>query len=84
MKNIPILDEVVFAFHTLAARLFGALLSLMLDIILIRDGFGANKAPFKIRMDHARRIGAVAPLRTVQARASFGPQVKKVVRSSRA
>ena len=53
------------------------------DEVVGGDGLGPDKSHAEIGMDGTVAQARVAPVRTVQARASFGPAVKKVSRSSR-
>ena len=46
------------------------------DVVFIGDGLCADEAAFEVGVDHARGLGAVAPIGTVQARTSFTPAVK--------
>ena len=56
MHDIAVLHDVVLAFNTQFTRLFRALLAIIIDKILIGDGFGADKAFFEIGMDDCRRF----------------------------
>ena len=62
MQHVAILHNVVLAFLPEFPRFFCALLALAGDEIIIRHGFGANEAAFKIRMNHSGglRCGAMA------------------------
>ena len=83
MQHVAVGDRVVLAFEAELARLARARLAPAGDIIRVGDGLGADEAPLEIGVDDARRLGALVPFSTVQARASFGPAVKKVTRCKR-
>ena len=81
MHDVAVLHDVVGAFEAHLAGVLGALLAAAGDEIGVGDRLGADEALLEIAVDDAgglRRLGAA---RTVQARASFGPAVKKVIRS---
>ena len=61
MEDIPVLDEVFFALYTLAARLFGALLALMLDIVGVRYGFARMKPRSKSVWITPAALGPLRP-----------------------
>ena len=83
MEDVAVLDDVFFAFLAHLAGVLARLLAAQFDEALIGDGFGADEAAFEIGVDGAGGFGARALRRTVQARASLGPTVKKVIRSKR-
>ncbi len=80
--DVAVLDDIVLAFGAEFTRLAGRRLATERDIVLVGHGLGADEAALEVAVDDARRLGAFDPFSTVQARASFGPTVKKVIRSS--
>ena len=79
MQHVAVGDDIILAFEPEFAGLPRARFAIAGDIIVIGDGLGADKALFEIRVDDARRLRRpCAPCSIVQARASFGPAVKKV------
>jgi uncharacterized protein YllA (UPF0747 family) len=58
MQHVAVLDDVFLAFCTHLPCVLRALLTPVLDEVVIRDGLGADVAAFEICMDDARRLGA--------------------------
>ena len=85
MHDVAVADDVIGAFEAHLAGVLGALLAAMGDEIVIGNGLGADEALLEIGMDAAGGLRrAWCRVRTVQARASLGPTVRKVIRSSSA
>ena len=80
MHDVAVLHDIILAFEPHLAGIAGAGLTAAGHIILVGDRLGADEAALEIAMDDAAACGALAPRVTVQARASFGPAVKKVTR----
>ena len=82
MQHVAVGDRLVLALQAELAGLPRARFASARDIIVVGDGLGADEALLEIGVDDAGRLGALVPFSTVQARASFGPTVKKVTRCS--
>ena len=57
MQDIAVIDDVFLTFQPHAPGLLGPLFALEADIVIIGNGFGANKAFFEIGMDDASGLG---------------------------
>src|SRR5258708_18945219 len=53
MQHVAVGDDVVLAFQPQLADVARAGFAAALDVIVIRDGLGADEAVLEIRMDHA-------------------------------
>ena len=82
VHHVALSHDVLLSFEAKSPGLFRTGLALVRHKILVADDFGADEAVLEIRMDDAGRLGAVDPVRTVQALTSLGPAVKKVCRPS--
>jgi hypothetical protein len=83
VHHVAVLDDIFLAFLAQLARIAARTFAAQRDVIVIGDGFGADEAALEIEWISPAACGALAPLATVQARASLGPTVKKVSRPSR-
>jgi len=81
-QHVAVLDEVFLAFETHLAGLLGRKLTTERHEIVVGNGLGADKALFEVVWMAPAALGALDPAFTVQARASLGPTVKKVIRFS--
>jgi hypothetical protein len=81
MHDVAVPDDVVLAFEPHLAGFLGAELAAERDVVVVGDGLGADEALLEVGVDGARRLRRLVPAGTVQARASLGPAVKKVMRS---
>ena len=79
VEDVAVLHDIFLAFLAQLAGVARAGLAVQGDIIVIGDGFGADEAALEIGVDLARRLRRLDPFSTVQARASLGPTVKKVI-----
>ena len=82
VDHIAVLHRIVLTLKTPLAGVLGPLLAAVGHKVFEANDLGPNEAALKIGMDTpAAASGAVAGLRTVQARTSFSPAVKKVSKS---
>ncbi len=56
MHDVAVFNDIVFAFKPPFSGVFSALFAFIIDEILIGDDFGADKAFFKIAVDHTGRL----------------------------
>ena len=56
MQNVAVLDRITLAFNTHFAAVFGPLLAVQSNIIIISDRFRADKSAFKIAVNNPRRF----------------------------
>ena len=75
-QDVAVLHDVGLAFHPHLARFLGTLLAMASDEIVVGDGFAGNETTLEILVDHRRGLWCPGALVMVQARVSFGPQVK--------
>jgi len=66
MHDVPIGDHVFLAFEAQSAGLAGARLASERDVIVIRDGFGADETALEVGVDDARGLGRLGA-------AGYGP-----------
>src|SRR5580692_12490035 len=85
MQDVAVGDHIVLAFKPELARLARAGLAAIGDIVVIGNGFGADKALFEIRVDDAGRLRRPGPLldrpraRFLRPRGEVGDKVQKLV-----
>ena len=76
MQDVAVLDDVVLAFGAQLSGVTRALFAAIFDEAVIVDGLYRMKPRSKSPWMTPAASGALAPRRTVQARASLGPTVK--------
>ena len=76
-QHVAVLDDVVLALDAHLAGFLGARLAFAGDVVVIGDRFAGDETALEILVDRRRRPAAPwCPCVMVQARVSFGPQVK--------
>jgi len=88
VHHIAILDDIVLAFQPPFPGLFGTVFAFVVDEIVIANDFGADKAFFKISVDHRSGLrGGCAHLdgpgtNFLHACGEIGLQVQEVIRGA--
>ena len=80
--DVPVGEHVLLAFEAKLAGITRFLHGAGCDQVFVRDHFGFDESLLEVGVNDSRALGAVIPLRKVQARASFSPAVRKLAKPS--
>jgi len=80
VQDIAVLDDIFLPLQPELARIARACFAIASDVVVIGDGLRADEAFLEIGMNDAGGLRRARTFTTVQARASIGPAVKKVMR----